>query len=101
MRSAKGHLWQPGAGGMGLHTILLDPKNPARIFVAISAAGTFRTDDAGKTWKPITGNLKDFSRIANQVPGLRVAAPDKPPVETQVASFANYDTQAKAQACFQ
>jgi photosystem II stability/assembly factor-like uncharacterized protein len=50
--------WQPGAGGLGLHTILLDPKNPARIFVAISAAGAFRTDDAGKTWKPINRGLK-------------------------------------------
>ena len=48
-----GPKWQPGAGGMCLHTILLDPKNPKRIFVAISAAGAFRTDDGGKTWKPI------------------------------------------------
>src|SRR6476620_1964204 len=47
LRSAKGNLWQPGAGGMCLHTILLDPSNPDRIFVAISAAGAFRTDDAG------------------------------------------------------
>jgi len=55
---ASGPKWQPGAGGLGLHTILLDPKNPARIFVAISAAGTFRTDDGGKTWKPINRGLK-------------------------------------------
>src|SRR3954463_3356569 len=41
LRSAKGHLWQPGAGGMGLHTIVLDPTNPNRMFIAISAAGTF------------------------------------------------------------
>src|SRR5436190_826497 len=52
LRRAKSHLWQPGAGGMGLHTILLDPKNPQRIFIAISAAGAFRTDDGGQTWKP-------------------------------------------------
>ncbi len=50
--------WQPGAGGMGLHTILLDPKNPKRIYIAISAAGCFRTDDGGKTWKPINKGLK-------------------------------------------
>src|SRR5437764_7115494 len=50
--------WQPGAGGMGLHTILLDPSNPNRIYVAISAAGAFRTDDAGQTWKPINRGLK-------------------------------------------
>ena len=53
-----GPKWQPGAGGMGLHTILLDPSNPGRIFIAISAAGVFRTDDAGKTWKPINRGLK-------------------------------------------
>lgn len=50
--------WQPGAGGMGLHTIILDPSNPKRIYIAISAAGAFRTDDGGKTWKPINRGLK-------------------------------------------
>jgi hypothetical protein len=49
--------WQPGAGGMCLHTIILDPKNPKRIYVAISAAGAFRTDDGGETWKPINKGL--------------------------------------------
>jgi len=58
LRSAKGDLWQPGAGGMCLHTIMLDPNNPERIFVAISAAGVFRTDDAGKTWRPVNRGLK-------------------------------------------
>jgi len=58
LRSAKGHLWQPGAGGMCLHTILQDPSTPGRMFVAISAAGTFRTDDAGKTWRPVNRGLK-------------------------------------------
>jgi hypothetical protein len=53
-----GPSWQPGAGGMCLHTILLDPTNSARIFVAISAAGAFRTDDAGATWRPINRGLK-------------------------------------------
>lgn len=57
LRSTKGELWQPGAGGMALHTILLDPKNPKRIYVAISAAGAFRTDDGGETWKAITNGL--------------------------------------------
>lgn len=58
LRSAKGHLWQPGAGGMGLHTIVLDSTDPRRMFVAISAAGVFRTDDAGETWHPATRGLK-------------------------------------------
>ena len=52
-----GSKWQPGAGGMCLHTILIDPKNPQRMFIAISAAGAFRTDDGGKTWKPINRGL--------------------------------------------
>jgi photosystem II stability/assembly factor-like uncharacterized protein len=58
LRNAKGHLWQPGAGGMAVHTILLDPKNANRIFIAISAAGVFRSDDGGKTWKPVNRGLK-------------------------------------------
>jgi photosystem II stability/assembly factor-like uncharacterized protein len=49
--------WQPGAGGMCLHTIILDPSDPDRIYIAISAAGAFRTDDGGKTWKPINKGL--------------------------------------------
>jgi BNR/Asp-box repeat protein len=58
LRSAKGELWQPGAGGMCLHTILLDRRHPERIFVAISAAGAFRSDDAGQTWRPVNKGLK-------------------------------------------
>ena len=56
-----GSKWQPGAGGLGLHTILLDPSNPARMFIAISAAGVFRTDDAGNSWRPTNQGLRsDF-----------------------------------------
>jgi len=58
LRGAQGPKWQPGAGGMCLHTILLDPKDPQRIFIAISAAGAFRTDDGGKSWKPINRGLR-------------------------------------------
>jgi photosystem II stability/assembly factor-like uncharacterized protein len=50
--------WQPGAGGMCLHTILIDPSNPKRIFIAISAAGAFRSDDGGETWKPVNRGLR-------------------------------------------
>jgi photosystem II stability/assembly factor-like uncharacterized protein len=49
--------WMPGAGGMCLHTILLDPQDPERIFIAISAAGSFRSNDGGRTWKPINQGL--------------------------------------------
>ena len=52
-----GPQWQPGAGGMCLHTIILDPTNPDRMYVAVSAAGTFRTDDGGATWLPINKGL--------------------------------------------
>ncbi len=52
-----GPRWQPGAGGLCLHTIILDPTNASRIFIAISAAGAFRTDDAGQTWQPINKGL--------------------------------------------
>ena len=52
-----GDSWQPGAGGLCLHTIKLHPTNPDRIYVAISAAGAFRTDDAGASWKPINRGL--------------------------------------------
>ena len=58
LRQVKGSLWQPGAGGMAVHTILLDPKNANRIYVAISAAGAFRTEDGGKSWRPINKGLK-------------------------------------------
>lgn len=52
-----GPQWQPGAGGMGLHTMLLDPTTPGRMYIAISAAGAFRSDDFGETWKPINRGL--------------------------------------------
>ena len=52
-----GSQWQPGAGGMCLHTVVLDPHDPDRIWVAISAAGVFRTDDGGVTWQPVNKGL--------------------------------------------
>jgi photosystem II stability/assembly factor-like uncharacterized protein len=50
--------WQPGAGGLCLHTIIEHPTRPERMFIAISAAGAFRTDDAGKSWTPINKGLR-------------------------------------------
>jgi photosystem II stability/assembly factor-like uncharacterized protein len=55
---SSGPAWAPGAGGLCLHTILIDPSNHQRMFIAISAAGAFRTDDAGQTWRPINRGLK-------------------------------------------
>jgi photosystem II stability/assembly factor-like uncharacterized protein len=57
-KHGSGPQWQPGAGGMCLHTIVLDPTDPARMYVAISAAGAFRTDDGGETWMPINKGLR-------------------------------------------
>ncbi len=56
--ASSGSRWQPGAGGLCLHTIVLDPRNPERIFIAISAAGAFRSDDGGKSWRPINQGLR-------------------------------------------
>lgn len=55
-----GGIWQPGAGGLCLHTIVQDPTRPGRIYVAISAAGAFRTDDGGETWSVITKGLSSL-----------------------------------------
>jgi photosystem II stability/assembly factor-like uncharacterized protein len=52
-----GPRWQPGAGGMCLHTIVQDPSDANRMYIAISAAGAFRTDDGGATWRPINKGL--------------------------------------------
>src|SRR6185436_17852881 len=49
--------WQPGAGGMCLHTILLHPADEAQLLVAISAAGVFASDDAGASWRPANRGL--------------------------------------------
>jgi photosystem II stability/assembly factor-like uncharacterized protein len=57
-RHRSGPSWQPGAGGMCLHTIILDPATPGRMFAAISAAGAFRSDDAGETWRPVNRGLR-------------------------------------------
>ncbi len=72
-----GPKWQPGAGGMCLHTILLDPKNPNRMFIAISAAGAFRTDDGGKTWKPINHGLAFSIHAGPERRGRSLRASDR------------------------
>jgi photosystem II stability/assembly factor-like uncharacterized protein len=49
--------WFPGAGGMSCHSIQLDPRDPQRMYVAITAAGVFRSDDGGETWLPINNDV--------------------------------------------
>jgi photosystem II stability/assembly factor-like uncharacterized protein len=67
LRDVSGSKWQPGAGGMCLHTIDLDPNDENRIVVAISAAGAFRTDDGGTTWRPINNGLKSEYELPDPV----------------------------------
>jgi len=43
--------WQPGGGGLGLHTMLLDPRDSERLHIAISAGGVYRSDDRGASWE--------------------------------------------------
>jgi photosystem II stability/assembly factor-like uncharacterized protein len=57
-KHGSGPHWAPGAGGMCLHTILIDPSNAKRMFIAISAAGAFRTEDGGESWQPINRGLR-------------------------------------------
>jgi hypothetical protein len=63
LRKVKADLWQPGAGGMCLHTILLSPDDPKRMFVAISAAGAFRSTDGGSTWRPVNQGLRSDGEL--------------------------------------
>jgi photosystem II stability/assembly factor-like uncharacterized protein len=54
-------LWQPAKGGLALHSIQIDPRDPARIYVALSAGGVYRSEDDGRSWTPInTGVRADF-----------------------------------------
>jgi len=57
-RHGSGPRWQPGAGGLCLHTIIQDPSNADRMYIAISAAGAFRTEDGGKSWQAINQGLR-------------------------------------------
>lgn len=50
--------WAPGQGGLALHTVLQDPVNPQRVYVAISAGGVYRTDDGGRTWNACNRGIR-------------------------------------------
>jgi photosystem II stability/assembly factor-like uncharacterized protein len=86
LRDAKGQLWQPGAGGMCLHTIVLHKSDPARISVAISAAGVFQSRDAGTTWQPMNKGLVTTNELPDKTAEVghcvhRIAAhPSRPQV---------------------
>ena len=78
-----GPAWQPGAGGMCLHTILPDPRDPDRMLVAISAAGVFRTDDGGKSWRPanrglVSAGIPDPDAEVGHCVHKLAAHPDRP-----------------------
>jgi hypothetical protein len=63
-----GGKWQPGAGGLCLHSIIQDPSRPERMFIAISAAGAFRTEDGGKSWRPINRGLRTTTELPEPAP---------------------------------
>jgi photosystem II stability/assembly factor-like uncharacterized protein len=80
-----GPAWQPGAGGMCLHTIVVDPRDPDRMLVAISAAGVFRTDDGGKNWRPanrglVSEGIPDPAAEVGHCVHRIVVHPDRPDV---------------------
>jgi photosystem II stability/assembly factor-like uncharacterized protein len=50
--------WQPGGGGLCLHKVVLDPANPSDLIATISAAGAFRSEDGGATWRPINQGIR-------------------------------------------
>lgn len=50
--------WEPGGGGLCLHTILLDPADPNRIRIAVSTGGTYVTEDGGSTWRPTNKGVR-------------------------------------------
>jgi photosystem II stability/assembly factor-like uncharacterized protein len=74
--------WAPGAGGQSLHSIQVDPTDPDRMYVAISAAGSFRTDDGGKRWKPINTSVAKY-----------VGAPEETTVGTCVHKLRAHPTE--------
>jgi photosystem II stability/assembly factor-like uncharacterized protein len=55
--------WNPGAGGLMVHSLVQSKPNPAEMWVAISAAGIFKTDDGGKTWQTKNSNLRDIGAL--------------------------------------
>jgi hypothetical protein len=76
-------LWQPGAGGLCLHSMLVDPRNPERLFVGISAAGVFRSEDGGESWVACNRGVRaeflpnKYPEVGQCVHKLRMA-PERP-----------------------
>ena len=94
-----GRKWQPGAGGMCLHTILLDPSDAKRMYIAISAAGAFRTDDSGKSWKAINRGLQIRIHPRSRRRGWSLRPPHRdasiPPVDLVYAEALGRDAQRR------
>ena len=78
-------LWQPAKGGLALHSIQVDPREPNRLYVALSAGGVYRTDDGAESWVPINRGVRaDFLPELDPIAGqcvhcvrLHPAAPDR------------------------
>lgn len=62
--------WHPARGGLALHSIQVDPRDPSRLYVAISAGGCYRSDDGGETWGPINEGVRaDYLAESGPVAG--------------------------------
>jgi hypothetical protein len=59
--------WEEGGGGMLLHTILIDPENPTRLYACVSMGGAYRSEDGGASWQPINGGVAE--NLSNVSPG--------------------------------
>ena len=75
--------WEPGLGGLCLHSMVLDPESKSRMWVGISAVGVFRTEDSGETWNPVNRGVRaDFAPEPfpefGQCPHKVLAHPKKP-----------------------
>ena len=77
--------WMPGNGGLALHTILLDPGDSQRMYVAISAGGVYRTQDGGRTWTAqnrgiratfMPGKYPEFGQCVHKI-ALHPARPER------------------------
>ena len=90
--------WHAGGGGLILHTILVDPMNPLRILVGVSAGGVYGTDDGGSSWSPLnrgirTEELPDRYPESGQCVHKIVMAPDNPGALFAQGHWGSYRSQ--------
>ena len=90
--------WQPGGGGLCLHTILVDPSDPFRILVGVSAGGVYGTDDGGDSWKPLNQGVRslispELYPEEGQCVHKMVMAPENPSLLFQQGHWGTYRSE--------